>query len=278
MTNTIIYFMKSILIPLFIIFVVPSIALAQEKHKGFCQKAETTVDLIDCIGTHYKSEVSHMNDLYQKLLTATPDNHQFTKNLKDNQSQWIAYRDSICNIEGSIYEGGSLERVQQMDCMTRVTSDRAAHFTKMATAINVNEIPVFTAPPRWKNVLINNYPNIFWRMGETQSFDADCDGDYEKIIEGLQKNIENNTLQTVFAVAETPITGRPSATLLTIDWDQSCTGESFIASPSTELENCTMQIKTNNQKCNIYELSFDKDSKSYSIFNSANKNNEKTTQ
>src|SRR5215211_5706933 len=42
------------------------------------------------------------------------------------ERRWLSYRKSNCDTEASIYEGGTIQPLIQLRCMTRVTRERAA--------------------------------------------------------------------------------------------------------------------------------------------------------
>ncbi len=45
--------------------------------------------------------------------------------VKASQRAWITYRDTTCEAEGAVYDGGTLQRLVQPECVARLTSDRA---------------------------------------------------------------------------------------------------------------------------------------------------------
>lgn len=253
--------MKSIVSSLFLLILFTSPIQAAQNNAGYCQKAQTTADLMECIGTHYKAKTSQMEALYRSLMTETQERPEFQQQLEANQQAWIAYRDDICDLEGKTYEGGSLQRVQQLHCLARVTTDRSGHFERMLSAFNVAEIPVYAFPPRWMNVLINDYPDMFWALGKVFELDTDCDGTDENIVSGRKDG------QAYLAIADSQQTGRPviHMEMMSQDKNSACavTEPSSIVKIDTGGESCKFSIVMKDQACLPVVVEYDALSKEY---------------
>ena len=48
---------------------------------------------------------------------------------------WLGYRKSNCDAEASIYEGGTIQPLIELQCMARLTRERAAELKKQATTL-----------------------------------------------------------------------------------------------------------------------------------------------
>ena len=258
--------MKSIVSSLFVFFYLLSPAFAvEERDAGFCQNAQTTADLMDCKGAQYRAELAHMAEMYQALTELADNRSDFAKALKDNQEDWLAYRDSVCELEGSVYKGGSLERVQQLDCLARVTAARTSHLTTMISSFDPTEIPVYATPPRWTNVLIHDYPEIFWAMGRAQAVDTDCDGVKEHVVQGYENSGSGRNFVNTIAIADSEQTGRPSITLQKFVQADECPANSVLSLISRDADTkiCSFSLVTDNEACAPMNLEYDAVSKKY---------------
>ena len=60
------------------------------------------------------------------------------KFLEKSQKRWIEYRDEYCNLYWKFYEGGSLQPVAYLNCLTDLTDERITELKKFLKEINVN--------------------------------------------------------------------------------------------------------------------------------------------
>lgn len=264
MTNTILYTMKSIASILAFYFLFSVSGFAGDDQSGYCQHAETTADILECIGVRYKAEEAKMTALYEAIINQ--DN--VIENFESNQVKWVSHRDESCAIEGSIYKGGSLERVQELDCRARMTANRVKHFEIIAEAYDETQIPEFANPPRWVNVLVRDYPNIFWGFGSGQSTDTDCDGVNENIVRGIDDNHK-----MILAIADSQQTGRPKITVLNFDDQKNCQIRPEITIeklPEPKPENsstlkCVQKLKIQTKSCGDFSIQYNNADKTYKI-------------
>lgn len=255
--------MKSILSIVVLLTLLSFPIRANEGNKGFCQKAETTADLMACIGMHYEETTAHMEVLYNTLKNQNADNTDFQAALNKNQMDWIAYRDDICRLEGAVYKGGSLERVQEIDCLARVTQARTNHFETIMKAQDESTIPVFASPPRWTNVLIREYPDTYWALGQSVSMDVDCDGVDENIISGL------NAMKGQLAIADSQPTGRPTIHLLNQKGEEGQSCWPVLPLALSTIENneniCQFQVSLEDEACGAFIFAYDAASNRYNF-------------
>lgn len=254
--------MKSILSAVILSLCLSSAVMAKEGNRGFCRKAETTADLMECIGTHYDAAVTHMETLYNTLKGQLEENSDKMSALENNQRDWIVYRDDVCALEGAVYEGGSLERVQQLDCLTRVTHTRSDHFKRMIQAGDETDLPVFASPPRWTNVLIRDYPKAYWALGQTASFDTDCDNVDEQVIAGTLDGA------AIVAIADSQLTGSPVIQRLDelVTWKAcSPTMPLALSKDDGEGEHCIFTLAITGEDCQEIRFSYDAVSDSYNV-------------
>jgi uncharacterized protein YecT (DUF1311 family) len=199
--------MKSILSILIGVFVIFSGGYVNADQKGYCSNAQTTADLVKCISNYLDTENKRLEDIYSVIQKERNDD--LTQKLRDNQNRWITYRDEICALEGLAYKGGSLQRVQELDCRARMAANRIDNLQVFLDGLDGSSVPEYSNPPRWINVLVNDYPEIYWALGKAEMTEADCDGVHEYIVQGVRDNGNH-----VIAIADSELTGRPDITLL----------------------------------------------------------------
>ena len=268
MTNTIIWFMKSILSSLFIFFVFLNSAVhAEDDNQGYCQNAETTADLVQCTGNHYEAEADHLNEVYKSLIEKADEASEFASLLRTNQEDWIAFRDHTCELAGKIYEGGSLQRVQVLNCRASMTGGRSDQLKGMLRDVNADNIPVFATPPRWTNTLLNTYPNIFWAVGQAQGADVDCDGVNEKIVSGIEHSDNAAMTLSTLAIIESPLTGRATIQTYNMPRKKTCPPTAipaFVQNPGTD-GICIFSVIMQDEGCEDMRLQYDDQEKIYRL-------------
>jgi len=250
--------MKSIISLFFVCVFILNPAFAQSDNKGFCEQAQSTADLVACIGDHYNSEIKRMGDEFEIVLENHSDDPEFINAIESNQQTWITTRNQSCANEANIYQGGSLERVQELNCLARLTSNRVNHLKNLVVEGDHDEvIREYSAIPRWVNVLRSDYSDIFWRFAGTQDMDIDCDGVNEKIVQGLRPN--DNGYESLLAIADSRITGRPTAHLLSFNADNECrvkNNYNFITLPAPKPVDgqvqCTHHVEIQTENCGDY--------------------------
>lgn len=264
MSNTILYSMKSIASLLTFLLLLSTPLSANEGQKGYCQNAETTADIVECISARHKIEQDRLKTLYDLIDSQTENQDDFRK----NQTNWIQYRDETCTIEANIYTGGSLERVQELDCHVRLTANRIKHFNIIADAMDTSQIPEFTNPPRWVNALVRDYPNVFWGFGSAQTLDTDCDGINENIVRGL-----DDEHSMVLALAKSDQTGRPKITIINFSDDNNCQILPDIVIETLPepkpIDNapltCVQRLMVKTKSCGEFAVQYNSTDKSYNI-------------
>jgi uncharacterized protein YecT (DUF1311 family) len=193
----------------------PNVAMAQ-RHAGYCDKATTTADALDCVNQHKLDVQQRLNTVYEEASEVQ------TKELQDllskAQQSWVAYRDAQCLWEAGLAANPSLERIYELSCMTLLTNLRTDLLKTTLETQKEEEPREFGSNPRWMNVLIQDYPSVFWRFGKWKQIDLDCDGNDEQIVsgvefidedkkEGASASIKKQNL--VVAISDNPLTGKP---------------------------------------------------------------------
>lgn len=264
MTNTILYTMKSIASILSLCFLVIFPTLAHDGQKGYCQNSETTADLVECIGNHHVAEQNRMKILYTAILNQ--DNK--IDDMVSNQEKWLDFRDETCAIEGRLYQGGSLQRVQELDCYARMTANRVKHLQIIGNAMDEANIPEFANPPRWVNVLVRDYPDMFWGFGRAMTMDTDCDGIDENVVRGVDASH-----RMTLAIADSEQTGRPKISVLNFDDQKQCEISQNIMieklpEPKPEADQklrCVQRLKIKTKSCGDFWIQYNNMNKIYQI-------------
>ena len=95
--------------------------------------SDTAVDQADmtiCADTHFKEADAALNASYAQLMKdLDPDT---AAKLRAAQRLWLPYRDAACEAEAFLFDGGSMQPMVQLDCMTRLTKARVEDLTAFA--------------------------------------------------------------------------------------------------------------------------------------------------
>lgn len=89
-----------------------------------CAKAYTQFDMNVCADQDYKAADAELNAAWTEA-KATADAVGAGPALLDAQRKWIAYRDAACKAEAAQYEGGSIQPLIRLTCLTRLTERRS---------------------------------------------------------------------------------------------------------------------------------------------------------
>jgi len=104
----------------------------KDKHKVNCDSAETTAALRICANLQFQESDSILNITYQKILkeidTGNINISRF--NFISSQEKWIGYRDKHCNLYWEMYEGGSLQSIVYLNCLTYFSNERRGELLK----------------------------------------------------------------------------------------------------------------------------------------------------
>lgn len=84
--------------------------------------SDTTIKMKEALGQAYKRWDDALNDIYGDLKNELKAD--VMKELKNEQISWITYRDNTAKKESEEFKGGTLEGVQYIDSMGRVTKER----------------------------------------------------------------------------------------------------------------------------------------------------------
>lgn len=99
-----------------------ALGLAAPAHAA-CNDAATTVELRLCLSEAHEAADAELNEVYGQLRDARGGD--FMARVRDAQRAWIPFRDAACEAEAALYEGGSMQPVAQISCLTRLTQRRS---------------------------------------------------------------------------------------------------------------------------------------------------------
>lgn len=108
---------------------------AEAQEPACLDKAQSTVEMYDCIANDLKVADEKLNQAFQKLISSfdiTKDTLDFEKEsleakkrrLIQAEKDWIAFRDSDCEFAGSTMYGGTGEKLIVMSCLLGRTEER----------------------------------------------------------------------------------------------------------------------------------------------------------
>ncbi len=223
-------------------------AAVAQRHIDDCDQADSTADAFGCVNRRNQDIQEKLNQVFEAII-ATQD-EETKAMLGAAQKNWIIYRDAQCEWESGLTDTASLKRVYELSCLASMTERRV----KLLESVQMREKETspreFGAQPRWMNALAHDYPDIFWRYGEWQSADMDCDDEDEQIMTGLsvariQDSVTigddevaedaHHEVEIVIAVSENPKTGRPKATLFRLPVSDKYDG-AHLCRPAINLE------------------------------------------
>ncbi|HEX8335902.1 MAG TPA: lysozyme inhibitor LprI family protein [Pyrinomonadaceae bacterium] len=108
-----------------ILFLAPAAAPAQtETREDPCApEAQRSPQLMACAERKFKEATAELkrarDEMYADLGSRSRAKFRAAERL------WLGYRKSNCDAEASIYEGGTIQPLIQLQCMARVTRERA---------------------------------------------------------------------------------------------------------------------------------------------------------
>ncbi|MCB9988099.1 MAG: DUF1311 domain-containing protein [Rhodospirillales bacterium] len=194
-----------------------------------CDRAKSTVDVLECVKNHHEDTMGRLNNVYQTLIAPAPEtsgdeaqmpvlSDEEKEALKTAQQSWIAYRDAECGWEKTRAAAPALERIDELACLTELTAARIERLLLLKGRATGETPREFGERPRWMNVVAAENPDVFWRYGSGLEADLDCDGTAENIMTGVlfkdPSNGEAASVSMALVIAGNPQTGRPAAHVL----------------------------------------------------------------
>ncbi|WP_353472842.1 lysozyme inhibitor LprI family protein [Salipiger sp. H15] len=88
-----------------------------------CSNAQTTVEMRDCAGREYAAADAELNAVYAQLKASASE--PVMAQVRAAQRAWIPFRDAACTAEAAPYEGGTIQPLVEVSCLTRLTRRRS---------------------------------------------------------------------------------------------------------------------------------------------------------
>ena len=118
--------MKILIICSVLFFAAGATAMGQKTSTSDpCSDAQTQFEMSQCAHKEYAKSDAALNVTYKKLMAALKENgEKYQEKLKDAQLQWIKYRDTTCESESQLNEGGTMYPMVYNFCLASVTDER----------------------------------------------------------------------------------------------------------------------------------------------------------
>ena len=106
-----------------ILFLVPAGAHAQTQEDPCDPEAQRSPQLMACAERKFIEATAELRRARAALYEDLEPRSRVK--LRSAERLWLSYRKSNCETEASIYEGGTIQPLIQLQCMARVTLERA---------------------------------------------------------------------------------------------------------------------------------------------------------
>lgn len=231
--------MRTFSVFLFLLVLTPFSASASGQI-AICDMASSTAAMMGCVKKHHDEAQTKLNRIYDDVKAGLTE--EDVEDLHLLQEQWIAYRDAECAWEAAQVETESLIKIYELSCIAKMTDDRAARLLDTFQNASVEGQAELGGFPRWMNALSDDYPDVFWRFGQRERVDLNCDDAEEIVMLGaavsrvqtLEKSEGDEDqgrtplgMDVVVAVMSNPPTGRPTAQLFRLPITESLNGPSL---------------------------------------------------
>ena len=131
MTTAMKTFVTTVVITLLL---VPASARAQTGEDPCAPEAQRSPQLMACAERKFKEAAAELKraraELYEDLEPRS------RVKLRAAERLWLSYRKSNCDTEASIYEGGTIQPLIQLQCMARVTLERAGELSAQTQTLH----------------------------------------------------------------------------------------------------------------------------------------------
>jgi uncharacterized protein YecT (DUF1311 family) len=102
----------------------PAAARPQSREDPCDPDAQRSPQLMDCAGRKFREATAELKRARAALYEDLEPRSRVK--LRAAERLWLGYRKSNCDAEASIYEGGTIQPLIRLQCMARVTLERAA--------------------------------------------------------------------------------------------------------------------------------------------------------
>jgi len=100
----------------------PAAARAQTQEDPCDPEAQRSPQLMACAERQFKEATAELKRVRAQLYEDFEPRSRVK--FRAAERQWLGYRQSNCDTEASIYEGGTIQPLIQLRCLTRVTLER----------------------------------------------------------------------------------------------------------------------------------------------------------
>lgn len=112
-----------------------NVASAQKRSaQNPCDDANTQLDMNFCADRQFKAADAELNRVYNQLAPKLEGDAR--AKLKAAEVSWLKYRDSNCDYEASVYEGGSMQPMIYSFCLERMTKSRTTELRDQLKELN----------------------------------------------------------------------------------------------------------------------------------------------
>ncbi|SDH18614.1 Uncharacterized conserved protein YecT, DUF1311 family [Alloyangia pacifica] len=100
-----------------------AVLIQADPARAACSDATTTVEMRECRSHEYEAADAELNAVYGQLKAMASD--AVMAQVRAAQRAWIPFRDAACLAEAAPYEGGSIQPLIHVSCLTRLTQRRS---------------------------------------------------------------------------------------------------------------------------------------------------------
>ncbi|MFN2511086.1 MAG: lysozyme inhibitor LprI family protein [Pyrinomonadaceae bacterium] len=110
----------------------------KEAEKSPCIGNETQAGANACARYKHEQADAAMNRVYRQLMSELAGfDGKDQEKLKQAQMLWLQYRDSNCESEASVYEGGSIRPAIYNHCLASMTQERTRRMKAFLTEVKM---------------------------------------------------------------------------------------------------------------------------------------------
>lgn len=236
----------------FMVLMSAGVVLAEQK----ANCAGNQIQMNMCASQYLKGDEAALDDVYQKLLSDTPDDKHKAL-LEQSHKAWMAYRNAQCALLADQFRGGSLAPWIEIMCRANLTQVRIFELTSEDQwPATLGELVAVAGDTLTED--------IFWNPASAQNGDFDLDGIYDDAFLGIQTgSLPDPTNKAVLAVL---FGGSNNVAHVSIPID----GESGLCAPSIALRVEYPQGKPpflviDDGACDAFRLSLQKDQKTFEL-------------
>ena len=121
---------QNLLLLILAICALGSVTASQQKGDSPCASVSgTQAEANACARSRFNQADEQMKQVYEQLLSELSgygSDGKAQQKLRQAQSVWLQYRDSNCDSEASIYDGGSIRPAVYYSCLASITLERTA--------------------------------------------------------------------------------------------------------------------------------------------------------